>query len=332
MRVGVCIPGDREHATADTLALIGDCGFSSVFIECREDTQDAVGLELAEFGRQCRRAGVECYAVPRGYGGVLATPPGLRSSFLQLLPSARQIDSRGRPIDRACPNDPDFLDWFAARMADLAELLACDGFVWDEPSLFYSRGIWACRCLHCQRVYESEYDEEMPAELTYRVLNVRQRSIIIFLLAAAAAIKRVNRHGRSLVLAAPGVAHEQLHIGTDYLTRLLDSSGVDGVAVRVDWPASYGAADRPRSAMEDIVAGMARPGLMEAEARGKEVYIWLQSTARPQDRLIETLQFALRLGIPGVVLADYDALTKHPAFGSMRPRLLATVAAAASAE
>ncbi|MFQ5809740.1 MAG: hypothetical protein ACE5JM_09000, partial [Armatimonadota bacterium] len=313
---------DHEHATAETLALVRDCGFSAVFLECREDVQDVVGLELGEFSRECRREGVECYAVPCGYGGVLTTPSDLRSVFLRLRPGARQIDSRGRPTDRACPNDPEYLDWFAARMADLAELLACDGLLWNEPSFFYSRGIWACRCVNCQRVYESEYDEEMPAELSYRVLNVRQRSITIFLLSAAAAIKRVNRRGRSLVLAAPGLAHEQLHLGADHVTGLLDSSAVDGVALRVDWPTSY-------VGMEETVARMARPALMEAEMRGKEVLIWLKSTARPQDRLIETLRFASRLGIPGVVLADYDALIGDPNFDSMRPRLLAAVAAAA---
>jgi len=323
MRVGVHLPGDHEHTTAETLALIRECGFGAVFLECREDTQDTVGLELGEFSRECGREGVECYAVPQGYGGVLATPPDLRSGFLRRWPSARQIDSRGRPADRACPNDPDFLDWFAGRMGDLAELLACYGFVWNEPSFYYARGIWACRCVHCQRAYESEHGEEMPTELTHRVLNVRQRSIAIFLLAAAAAIKRVNRRARSLVLAAAGLAHEQLHIGTDYLAGLLDSSAVDGVAVRVDWPATY-------MGMEETVARIVRPALLEAEARGKEVHVWLRSTSRPQDRLIETLRSASRLGVPGVVLADYDALTADPAFDVMRPRLLAAVAAVAS--
>ena len=322
MRVGVCIPGDQEHATAEALAFILDCGFSAVFLECREDTQDAVGLQLGEFSRACRREGVACCAVPQGYGGVLATPPGLRSEYLRTQPSARQIDSRGRATDMACPNDPEFLEWFAGRMADLAELLACDGFLWNEPSFYYSRGVWACRCVHCRRVYESEYDEEMPPELTHRVLNVRQQGVTIFLLAAAAAIKQVSRRARSLVLAAPGLAHEQLHLGTDYVSRLLGSSAVDGVAVRVDWPGEY-------LGMEETMSRIARPVLLEAEPRDKQVHIWLKGTALQSGRLIETLQFASRLGVPGVVLGDYDALAEDPAFDKLRPRLLAALAAAA---
>ncbi|MFQ6097233.1 MAG: hypothetical protein ACE5O2_05845, partial [Armatimonadota bacterium] len=165
MRVGISIPSDPEFANEAAVALLTDCGIQSVFIECREETQDTHGLALAEFARQARRAGLRVFAVPRGYGNVLRSPGPARSPYLRRRRHVRQIDSRGRPVPSACPNNREFVEWFAGRMADLAEMLACDGFVWDEPSFYFARGAWGCHCPECRRLYEWEHEESLPVEL-----------------------------------------------------------------------------------------------------------------------------------------------------------------------
>jgi len=325
MRVGIVLAGDPDTANAVSLALIEDCGFRSVFIECEEDRQDQVGLELAEFARECRGRGLQTYALPRGYGLVLAAKAGAQSRFVRAFPHARQVDSRGALVERACPNHPEFLQWFELRTRDLAEMLACDGFVWAEPAFYYGRGNWGCRCLYCQRFYAAEYDEDMPVELDHRVLSFRQKSLIAFLLAATAATKSINPAARSIVKTTPWLAPGQVAMESEHWQPLLTSAAVDGLAVAADWRAA-------RAGMEDLMSRIARGAMREAEQAGKLAQIWVGGSPAPEDRLLEALRFGLRLGAPEMVISDFGSLMRHPGFTDMRGQLKQLLRQAAAQE
>jgi hypothetical protein len=318
MRVGMSIPGDPDLANDEAVALLTGCGVRSVFIECHEETQDTHGLALAGFARRSRREGLEVYAVPRGYGHVLRSPRPTRTLYLRGRREAQQIDSKGRRAPCACPNNREFVEWFAARMADLAEMLACDGFVWDEPAFYFSRGAWGCRCDECQRLYEWQYGEELPTELTFSAAHFRRRAIVMFLLAVAARVKRVNAACQCIVMSAGELAHEQFHTGTQQWSELLDSSGVDGLAAFPDWR-------RRGTPLEDALAHLGRSALREARLRGKRGQVWIAGSPQHEDRLLDALRFAARLGAPEFVIVDYASLVRAAEFAAFRPRLEAAI-------
>ncbi|MFQ6132620.1 MAG: hypothetical protein ACE5R4_11330 [Armatimonadota bacterium] len=325
MRVGIVLRGHPDTANAVSLALIEDCGFRSLFIECEEDRQDEAGLELAAFTRECRSRDLRTYALPLGYGRVLASRAGAGSPFLGSFPHVRQVDSRGGLIARACPNHPEFLEWMQSRMLDLAEMLACDGFVWAEPSFHYDRGTWGCRCQYCQQFYAAEHDEDMPVELDHRVLHFRQKSLMGFLLAATAAIKGINPAARSVVKMTPWLAPGQVAMESEYWQPVLASAALDGLAVSADW-------SPPRGGMEDVMSRIAHGAMREAEQASKQAQIWVGGSPAPEDRLLEALRFGLRLGATEMVVSDFESLVRHPRFPELRGQLRRLLREAAAAE
>jgi len=319
MQVGVFVSGGVDNLKRVDTALLSSVGFRAVFVACFEDEVRWRAEEIAAFVRRARTAGLEPYAVPWGYGRLLAPAPSIDSLYLQVHADTSQIDSRGRRVRRACPNDPRFLEWFSSSVRTLAWLLECRGFVWDEPGFHHGRGGWSCRCGYCKRLFAAAYGHEMPRELTDEVLQFRRHSLSMFILAAAAAIQSVDRRLQSLVVPSPRLGREQWYSGNEDLGLLAQCAGVDGLCMPVPWQEmgwdmEYG--------LREVQKGAA--GITHAHQKGCAV--WLTASPRPSDRTVDAIEYAARVGTDAVILSDYGSLVAAPGFSAIQPALTDTIA------
>ena len=302
MKLGLAITGGAAGQQDINLSLLRDNGFDVVAVGCYEDEIRWEAEAVASFLREARRLGLNCYVIPWGYGRVLDPDPSISSLYIHTRPQTLQIDSRNRRCAKTCPNNPQFLEWFASSMRTLAWLFEAQGFVWDEPSFHYSRGTWACRCKYCQRLFTASYGEPMPQQLTSAVLQFRRQSLNMFLLAAAAAIQSVDRRLQSVVMPPPLLTPTARYSGADDQGILAASSGVDAVSLLV-----VEAADAP---LEQLVQRYA-PAASAVLAEGKEVWLWVAQEQWGRDAGAEYSDLAAQLGAQQLVIADYAAVRQH---------------------
>lgn len=318
VRVGLSIGGGVSALDDIEPRELAADGFSSVFVACYEDEMRWHAQQAADFCRSCQAAGLEVYAVPLGYGNVCSADASAESLYVREHPQNRQVDSRGRRAPHACPNSPAFLEWFSSNIRTLAWLLECTGFLWDEPSLHFTRGAWACRCRWCQRLYFAEHQQQMPLELTDAVVRFRRDSLLMFLLAAAAAIQAVDRRLQSLVMPTASSSSRELGLGADTLGPLAESSAVDALSVYVAWQSEGREMETAiRSAWEQVTAATRR--------HRKEAILWVGGSPHGRDRLLEALQVASGIGVPHVVIAGHQTLTASVAYERFRPSLSRTI-------
>lgn len=205
-------------------------------------------------------------------------------------------------------------------MRTLAWMLEVSGFLWDEPSFHYARGTWACRCDYCQRLYHASLGREMPREFTDEVVQFRESSIVMFLLAAAAAIQSVDYRLSSLVMPEPALPGSQGHGGTGNWGALAACSACDALSLFVPWQHN----DVP---MEPTVRDLHVEARRQAEKCGKRSILWLAASPSPRDRVCEALLAARQAGAEMVVLADYGTLIDTAAFPRFAAELQRTIEA-----
>ncbi len=300
-------------------------GFASVFLACYEDEMRWHAQMAADFSRACQGAGLEVVVVPLGYGRVMDPDSSTESLYVREHPHNCQVDSRGRRVAKACPNNPAFLEWFSSNMRTLAWLLECTGFLWDEPSLHAARGTWACRCEWCQRLFHAENQRQMPVEQDSDVDRFRRDSLLMFLLAAAAAIQAVDRRLASLVMPTSSASSREAGLADDDLRPLARSSAADVVSVYVPW----------QSEGRDMEIAI-RSAAEEARGAGDDgdgpVVLWVGGSPHPRDRLLEALKVAERAHVDHLVIAGHQTLTASVAYESFRRELSNAIADVRSAE
>jgi len=289
-------------------------GFASVFLACYEDEMRWHAQTAADFSRACQSAGLDVVVVPLGYGRVLDPDGSTESLYVREHPQNCQFDSRGRRVPKACPNNPAFLEWFSSNMRTLAWLLECSGFLWDEPSLYSTRGAWACRCDWCQRLYFAEQQRQMPLELDTDVARFRRESLLIFLLAATAAIHAVDRRLASIVMPTSSASSRDAGIADDTLKPVAESSATDALSVYVPWQSEG-------RDLEIALRGKAEEAHAATRANGKPVLLWVGGSPHPRDRLLEALKVASRAGVEHLVVAGHQTLTASVAYERFRPSL-----------
>lgn len=314
MRVGLCFAGGTQELSQVDLGFIQALGFSTLFVGCYEDDAHWRAEELAGFARRARARGFDIIVMPWGYGKVLDPDPAVPSLYVETHPQTLQIDSRGRRVPKACPNNPYFLEWFSSSMRTLAWLLEGSGFLWDEPSFHYSRGTWACRCEYCQRLYHASLGRDLPRDFAGDVINFRELSIVMFLLAAAAAIQAVDYRLQSLVMPTPALPGSQVQSGTGNWGSLAACSACDVLSLFVPWQHN----DVP---MEQAVKDIHQEGHRQAEKYAKQSILWVAASPSPRDRILEAIPVAAATGARMLVLADYGTLIASPAFPRMQEDL-----------
>jgi hypothetical protein len=293
---------------------LADLGLTSLFVGCYEDDVHWRAEEVAGFVRRARACHLEVIAIPWGYGKVLDPDPAVPSLYVETHPQSLQIDSRGRRVPKACPNNPYFLEWFSSNMRTLAWMLEVSGFLWDEPSFHYSRGTWACRCEYCQRLFHASSGRELPRDFSDAIIAFREHSTVMFLLAAAAAIQSVDYKLSSLVMPAPALPGSQVHSGTGNWGTLAACSACDALSLFVPWQHN----DVPlEAAVKDIQQEAAR----HAEKSGKRSLLWFAASPSPRDRVVDALNCAHQQGADLVVLADYGTLMDTPNFARYQGEL-----------
>jgi len=319
MNVGICIAGGVEELERVDIDLLYKTGIRSLFVGCYENEMRWHAEEVAAFVRSAAGAGFEVCIVPWGYGKVVDPDPAIDSLYVDTHREQLQIDSRGRRCYKACPNNPGFLEWFASQMRTTAWMLEAHGFLWDEPSFYYSRGTWACRCEYCQRLFYAAENYQMPRDLNEQVHTFRRFSIVMFVLAAAAAVQAVDARLYSLVMPSPTLDTTQDNTGTADWSQLIECSAVDGLALYVPWQ-ERGA--EPAQAIKELY-NLASRG---QKTTIKPCHIWIAASPRPQDRVVENLLSAHEAGVPRVVLTDHTTIFRAPGADRFIPRLQDTIA------
>jgi hypothetical protein len=289
-------------------------GFASVFLACYEDEMRWHAQAAADFSRACQAAALEVVVVPLGYGRVIDPDSSTESLYVREHAKNCQVDSRGRRVPKACPNNPAFLEWFSSNMRTLAWLLECSAFLWDEPSLYSARGTWACRCEWCQRLFFAEHQRQMPLELDTEVARFRRDTLLMFLLAATAAIQAVDRRLGSIVMPTSSASSREAGLADDTLGPVADSSAVDALSVYVPWQSEGRDLEVAiRSTAEEAQAATGR--------NRKPVILWVGGSPHPRDRLLEAMRIASRAGIEHLVIAGHQTLTASVAYERFRSSL-----------
>jgi hypothetical protein len=314
MHVGIMVSDGVDSLRQVDTALLRSLGFTGVFVACYEDEVRWHAEDLAAFVRRVKADGLEPYAVPWGYGRVTDPDPSIESLYVRTHLDACQQDSRGRRLQKACPNNPRFLEWFSSSMRTLAWLLECRGFLWDEPGFHHARGAWSCHCPYCARLFQASYGRPLPHELTDEALEFRRNSINLFVLAAAAAIQAVDRRLRSFLMPSPRTGRDNWFPGNEDAAQLAGCSGVDALCSLVPWhemgwDMEYG--------VREFLAGPARV----AHESDKPCILWLTASPGAASRTADAVIFAARSGVDSVVLSDYDSLIRGSGFGQFRGRL-----------
>jgi len=289
-------------------------GFASVFLACYEDEMRWHAQTAADFSRACQAAGLDVVVVPLGYGRVLDPDSSTESLYVREHIQNCQLDSRGRRVPKACPNNPAFLEWFSQNMRTLAWLLECSGFLWDDPSLYAARGTWACRCEWCQRLFFAERQQQMPLEQDVYVERFRRNTLLMFLLAAAGAIQAVDRRLVSLVMPTSSASSREAGLADDTLKPIAESSAADALSVYVPWQ-SQG------RDMEIAIRTTAEEAQAATRNSDKPVVLWVGGSPHPRDRLLEAMKIADRAGVEHLVIAGHQTLTASVAYESFRPSL-----------
>ena len=299
MKLGLAITSGVAGQDQIDLPAIGSCGFDAILVGCYEDEVRWEAEQVASFLRSAQREGLDCYVIPWGYGRVLDPDPSITSLYIHTRPQTLQIDSRNRRCPKACPNNPEFLEWFASSMRTLAWLFEVQGFVWDEPSFHYARGTWSCRCRYCQRLFAASYGHPMPRRLTPEVIEFRQQSLSMFLLAAAAAIEAVDRRLKSVVIPAPPLDRTRGYPDADDHRAMVGSSAVKALCLLV--------VDRQALSVHQLTESYARAA-SAIIAAGKELWLWVAQEQWQEKTIGAYLKMATHLGAQRLVMADYTTL------------------------
>ena len=302
LRNGLVLAGGLSGLDEIPLPWLRDQGIDFVVITCPEDEARWEAERLAAFTRRAGRAGLDRYLAPTGYGKVLDPDPGLSSLYLHTHPQTLQVDSRGRHCAKACPNDPRFLEWFAGSMRTLAWMVEARGFVWDSPTFYHSRGVWACRCSYCQRLFSAQAGQPLPRELTPEVLDFRRQSLSLFLLAAAAAVQSVDRRLESVVAPPAPVDPATATSGADDWRVLAGNSGMEALGLVV---APEGRGYRLPE------PGLLQPYAQAAAAEGKPLWLWLTAEQLHPEIVHEGRILARQLEAEAVVWSDYEAFSRR---------------------
>jgi len=319
MRVSISLAGGTQELGRVDPARLADFGFASLFLGCYEDDMRWRAEETASFIRRARTRGMTCVATPWGYGKVLDPDPSVSSLYVETHPQTLQLDSRGRRVPKACPNDPYFLEWFSSNMRTLAWMLEVEGFLWDEPSFHYARGHWACRCEYCQRLFHASLGFELPRDFNEKVVDFRERSLVMFVLAAAAAIQSVDAKLQSLVMPAPSMPGTPVHGGTGNWGALAACSACDVLSLFVPWQHN----DVP---MGQAIRELQTEGGKHVSRYGKRHILWVAASPSPRDRILEALPVAAEAGVENLVLADYGSLFEAPHFDRIEADLRRVIA------
>ena len=234
MQIGLVLNLAADELPAVPLQSLASSGLWALLVRCYEDDIRWRAPVVAEFTHAAARHGLRVFVVPAGYGGLFAYAQHPSSLFLRVHPDTRQLDNRGRPVPMACPNNPRYLEWVTSALRTLAWLVDADGFVWEEPSFHFARGVWGCTCQWCRQLFHGRGQGPMPSELDEAVAAFRQQSIAAFISTVSAAVRTVDSRLASLVMPTPAPQTGAIPTGNENWRLLAATDGVDSLILT--WP------------------------------------------------------------------------------------------------
>ncbi len=234
MRIGLVVSQPASNLDLVPVGALADAGVWALFLRCFEDEVRWRAPAIDSFARSASSRGLRVFLVPAGYGGLFSPEQHPGSLFLQAHPQTRQVDTRGRRVPKACPNNPTYLEWLTSALRSLAWLVDADGFLWEEPGFYYLRGVWGCRCGYCQELYSGSEEGAMPLDLSHRVSAFRQQVVGELVATVSAAVKSVDATLASLMMPTPAPQTGAVPTGNENWRLLATRPGVDGTVLT--WP------------------------------------------------------------------------------------------------
>ena len=126
-----------------------------------------------------------------GWGKTLAgEPPSL---FLMRSLEGRQRAASGKTYHATCLNHGAFREHLKRSVEELVTETCLDSLFWDEPHYAnWHDSDWACTCSICGALYRDRYGEDMPLELTPRVIEFREDRAVGFLRELSVYVKEAD--------------------------------------------------------------------------------------------------------------------------------------------
>lgn len=267
--------------------------------------------------RLTKDRGMEVYLDPWGLGGMYGGETFSR--FVAENLNARQIDSKGKSLPAACPNNSDFRE-LQKRWIKRAAEFGADVCFWDEPHFHYNffdpstwGDPWTCRCDTCKRLFEERYNTAMPSEMTEEMRLFRERSLLEFLETMCDDAKERGMENCVCVLPDEG---GQLGVaagtsGWEYIARIpsVDIFGTDPYWILFN------------RELEEYVTGTCRRIIELCDKYGKEAQAWALAFAIPKGREEEVgraVELMYETGIRNIAAWGYrgcdviDIMAKEP--------------------
>lgn len=160
----------------------------------------------------------------------------------------------------------------------------------------------------------------MPREFGDDIVAFRESSIVIFLLAAAAAIQAVDYRLESVIMPTPTVPTNPVHSGTGDWNALAACSACDALSVFVPW-------QHHNAPLEPALHDLNREAKRHAEKHGKQWLLWVAASPSHRDRVVDAVRVAGQVGATRLILSDYGSLVEGSGFARLAPELAKGIAA-----
>lgn len=126
----------------DDMRWMADVGTNAVSVAVLEQDLFAAVENIEIICTEAEKAGMQVFAVPSRWGGMVAGAPKVPSLFSVHNPQTWMLEKDGTPVKSAVSgvissvHYPEVLDFFCATAEKMFELWNIQGVIWDEPKSF----------------------------------------------------------------------------------------------------------------------------------------------------------------------------------------------------
>ena len=182
MKTGIAYFGVRnpEWVRKD-MQTIREAGFNYVLHTFSEEDLQYYPQTMKEIISISKKEGLNVYANPWGVGRVFGGEA--YSELAAKAPEMAQIDTNGRKLVAACPNNPDFRGYMKKWIVAVCES-DIETVFWDEPHFYFEKNkpeLYTCNCQVCSKLYKEQTGENIPKIPSMEFKSFKQRSLVSFL-------------------------------------------------------------------------------------------------------------------------------------------------------
>ncbi len=302
MKLGMSYFGNKYVECAqEHLKHMKEMGASYVVFTFSENDFYYYEHTMHEFFDIAHKIGLEVWVDPWAIGGIFGGEAF--SKFLLDNPSEWQVRNDGVSVPHACLNSTKLKD-FLKKIVDSVSAGGADYIFWDEPHWYISRwdgveedSLWACRCEHCQKLFEEKYGYEMPTVLERDVIEFKKNS-------AFSLFKEMSEYAKrkGLKNAVCFLPIEDEKIMSIPYEKIASLNSIDTIGSDPYWYVF-------NKKIEDFVEPVTKKMLGIGEKFSKEVQMWIQGYKVPSNRekeMEEAAEIMYRLGVKNIAVWSYN--------------------------